>query len=203
MISLHKSTDGPPALTGILLAAGQGSRFDPSGQKNKLFELLPTGKSVLLTSYLAMKPYVDQVIIVTSHAMDQVRTLFADKAAHIVHSPHAELGMGASIACGVQHTYPTLGWIVALGDMPYIKTNTYQALRDQALVRQSIVRPRYANQPGHPVFFPAGFKEQLVALDTETGARQLVKQNHNQVHYIETEDAGVCLDIDYPADLQR
>ena len=38
------------ALTGILLAAGRGRRFDPEGARNKLLQRLPGGELVVAAS---------------------------------------------------------------------------------------------------------------------------------------------------------
>ena len=52
----------PPALTALVLAAGAGQRFDPSGRRWKLVEPLPDGRTVVRASCENLLGHVDDVI---------------------------------------------------------------------------------------------------------------------------------------------
>lgn len=49
---------------GILLAAGRGRRFDPSGTRNKLLQPLPNGEPVAVASARALLAVLPKVIAV-------------------------------------------------------------------------------------------------------------------------------------------
>lgn len=49
---------------GILLAAGRGRRFDPSGERNKLLQALPGGEPVVVASAHALLAVLPRVIAV-------------------------------------------------------------------------------------------------------------------------------------------
>ena len=56
---LHERSGNMQEIIGIMLAAGRGTRFDPTGQRNKLLAPLPDGRAVLRAScanLLADKP---------------------------------------------------------------------------------------------------------------------------------------------------
>ena len=40
----------------------------------------------------------------------------------------ADLGMGESLTTAVEHTKGAEGWVIALGDMPYVQPETIRAL---------------------------------------------------------------------------
>jgi molybdenum cofactor cytidylyltransferase len=54
--------------TGILLAAGYGSRFDPSGLHNKLLATLPDGTPVAFQSARRLLSAVSRVVAVCGRA---------------------------------------------------------------------------------------------------------------------------------------
>lgn len=101
---------------GILLAAGRGSRFDPSGAHNKLLTTLPSGAEAgLPIAFVAarrMRNALPRVIAVVDGSPEmsaeraaQQRTLrdwLVKAGCEVVASPRAHLGMGASLADAVQ-----------------------------------------------------------------------------------------------------
>jgi len=102
--------------TGILLAAGRGSRFDPSGIHNKLLTTLPNGAEAgLPIAFVAarrLRNALPRVIAVVDGSPDlsperaaQQRTLrdwLVKAGCEVIASPRAHLGMGASLADAVQ-----------------------------------------------------------------------------------------------------
>jgi molybdenum cofactor cytidylyltransferase len=101
---------------GILLAAGRGSRFDPSGTQNKLLVTLPQGAEAgLPIAFVAarrLRNALSRVIAVVDGSPDLTpaqaahqRTLgdlLAKAGCEVIASPRAYLGMGASLADAVQ-----------------------------------------------------------------------------------------------------
>ena len=73
----------------------------------------------------------------------------------ILESADTARGLGASLAAGVRHSRDADGWIVALGDMPFIAPATFAAvakvLREGALIAAPVHRA--SNARGHPVGF--------------------------------------------------
>ena len=54
-----------PEIIGLILAAGRGTRFDPTGRRNKLLAALPDGRTVLRASCANLLPWVDRMVVVT------------------------------------------------------------------------------------------------------------------------------------------
>lgn len=191
-------------IVGVLLAAGKSSRFGLS----KSLATLPDGRTVLEAAVANLVAAVDTVVIVTRRVEDelvQVRALcerFSSHRVEFVINENAEEGMGTSIASGVAVSRDAAGWLVALGDMPFIASQTITALKERLEREQKIVVPHYHGERGHPVGFPANAYSQLLSLSGDKGARLLVDAAGDAI-VLETEDRGVIRDIDTPADLPR
>jgi molybdenum cofactor cytidylyltransferase len=118
----------------------------------------------------------------------------------IVEHGGADGGIGTSLAAGVAAAPDAAGWLIALGDMPWVQPETISALT-QALARgASLVAPLHAGRRGHPVGFAALWRDQLLNLKGDQGARDLIAAQAGQLLLLPTEDPGVLLDVDTPAD---
>jgi len=88
-----------------------------------------------------------------------------------------------------------------LADMPFIQDSTLrravQALETGAL----LVAPFHAGQRGHPVGFHSRFRDELLALSGDAGARAILARHAAALTRFDVDDAGVVLDVDTPADL--
>ena len=97
-------------ISGILLAAGSGSRFG----SNKLLHLLPDGTPIALAAaHNLMQAIPDCVAVVRPGASELARVLRAE-GFRVVASTHAGKGMGHTLASGVRASREAGGWVVAL-----------------------------------------------------------------------------------------
>lgn len=188
-------------LTGLVLAAGRGTRFDPLGQEDKLLARLSTGLTVLRSSCLALAPHVDELVVVLRTPSPLIQAELTDLAPRFVYCDTADQGLGYSLAQGVRQTQPTLAWVVSLGDMPFISAESYHQLLMYFKQHGGIVRPTYQEQIGHPVLFSAQYKHDLMRVVHESGPRHMFKRYAHFCHYVAVNDVGVCADIDYPHQL--
>lgn len=186
-----------------MLAAGTGSRFDPSGGRFKLTQKLASQQPVIVASLLAMHRHVDAMLIVEGergHELDESLAMLAAPVER-VQCTNARAGMGASLKAGIRASVLTNAWLIGLGDMPYVASDTISkicgALRDGAW----LVRPFYRGQPGHPVGIASTLHADLLALPDNTGAVALLKRHDSKLVRIDVEDAGCVMDIDYPSDI--
>lgn len=185
-------------ITGILLAAGAGRRFGPGAQK--LLATLPDGRTVVQAAAANLLQACGRVIAVTRRDERLVRAL-DDAGCHVIVNPHADEGMGTSLAAGVAASAEASGWLIALGDMPFIQPATIRAILEAPGEQDAIVIPVFNGRRGHPVRFARRFEPALRQLGGDRGARTLIEQYLSAVVQIETTDAGVIADIDTPADL--
>jgi molybdenum cofactor cytidylyltransferase len=187
------------ALVGILLAAGRGRRFDPTGARNKLLQQLPGGQPVVAASAALLLSCVPRVIAVVPPGDGGVADILRALGCEVIVCPDADTGMGASLVHAIRHSLPAQGWLVALGDMPFVQASTLAALRDAVEEGAGIAVPVHGGRRGNPVAFGACHRAALLATTGDQGARRLL-QAHS-VRELEVADAGILRDIDTPSDL--
>jgi len=186
--------------TGILLAAGFGSRFDPTGLHNKLLALLPDGTPIAFQSARRLLSTVSTVVAVVRPGSEKLAEVLNDAGCDVVFSIDAERGMGATLAAAVRATQDADGWLVTLADMPWIEASTVEAVARSLDGGASIVAPFYRGQRGHPAGFGALHLDALRVLDGDAGARNLFVSE--RVERIEVDDANILRDVDLPEDLR-
>ena len=185
---------------GILLAAGRGRRFDPSGGRNKLLQALPGGEPVVVASARTLLSVLPRVIAVVPPEDGGVADALRALGCEVTTCLDADSGMAASLVHAIHHSLPQAdAWLVALGDMPFVAPRTLHALLDALGAGAGVAAPVHAGRRGNPVAFGVEHLPALLALEGEHGARGLLKSA--QVREVEVEDAGILRDIDTPADL--
>lgn len=185
---------------GILLAAGRGRRFDPSGERNKLLQPLPGGEPLVLASARTLLAVLPRVIAVVPPHDGGVAEALRALGCEVTVCPDADSGMAASLTHAIRHSLPQAdAWLVALGDMPFVAPSTLRALLDALEAGAGIAAPAHQGRRGNPVAFGAMHLPALLALEGEHGARALLKSA--PVAQVEVGDAGIFRDIDTPADL--
>jgi len=191
------------ALTGILLAAGRGRRFDPAGMHNKLLQRLPGGEPVVAASAGKLLAVCARVVAVVPPDDGGVGDLLRQRGCEVTVCPDADSGMGLSLAHAIGHALcgqrPGQGWLVALGDMPFVDPSTLRALVAAIVDGAAIAAPLFAGRRGNPVAFGAQHRDDLLALDGDRGARRLLESS--PVTTVAVDDEGILRDIDSPADL--
>jgi len=185
--------------TAILLAAGSGSRFDPTGRRDKLLQPLADDCSVAVTSAANLLAIMPRVLAVVRPGTDELRAELRAIGCETTVCAQVRQGMGTSLAHAISQAKEAAGWIVALADMPYVKPATIKALLDALEGGAGIAAPWCDGQRGNPVAFSRIHLGHLLALSGDQGARALLRSY--PVQPVEVNDAGVLRDIDRPQDL--
>ncbi len=185
----------PPLPTGVLLAAGRGSRFG----SDKRWQPLADGTPMALASAQALRKALPQVVAVVGAGEEALAVRLAACGCRPVLCADAALGMGHSLAAGVAAAADAAGWLVALADMPWIRPATHRRVAEALRRRASAVRAVCEGRPGHPVAFPPDWFEDLLALSGDAGARRLLAARPPLACPVD--DPGVLRDVDRPADL--
>lgn len=203
---------GPPPV-GILLAAGRGRRFDPSGQRNKLLQIAPgLGEPVVAASARKLLAALPRVIAVVAPGDGGVGALLSALGCEVTTCAQADSGMAASLVHGLRHSLldsifcPAArpdAWLMALGDMPFVAPATLRALIDALAAGAGIAAPLYAGpdgaRRGNPVGFGRMHLAALLELRGDEGARRLLRTQ--AVTEVAVDDPGILRDVDSPADL--
>jgi molybdenum cofactor cytidylyltransferase len=189
-----------PKICGIVLAAGRSQRF---GQDNKLLEPLSNGLPLIIQAVRNMRSAIENIIVILPQNSEALTQSLKDEDVQIAINPEADVGMGNSLACGISASGEANGWIIGLADMPWIQAATISRIKTSLQNGQSLVAPRYRTVRGHPVGFGQKYRDTLLKLDGDAGARTVLKQHRADLHYLEVDDPGILLDVDTPADLKH
>jgi len=188
---------------GILLAAGYSKRFG----SNKLLQALPTGEPgagtpIGLAAAKHLLEALPESIAVVRPRAQKLGKILRDAGCNTVVCKNANEGMGTSLAAGVRAASEADGWVVALADMPFIRTETVRTVARAISEGAAIAAPVYRGERGHPVGFARRFLDELSSLHGDDGARQFIKQHPEWVKLFEVDDPGAVRDIDKPSDLE-
>jgi molybdenum cofactor cytidylyltransferase len=185
----------------LLVAAGYGRRFDPTGIHAKL-EARIDGTMVAVHTARALLAHCDRVIACVRPASIRLADELAAAGCDIEQvQDEADAGMGHSIACGARRAAGIEGLqtlLVQPADMPWLAAGSVDAILRAPLDRLTVL-PTYRGQDGHPVRFAVELLPELAQLSGERGARPLLLR-HPPLR-IAVEDPGVVRDVDAPADL--
>ncbi len=199
-----KHMKGQPAV--IVLAAGQGSRFQ--GAQHKLAQSLGASSVLGTTLRHALATQLPVIVVTTALLAEVVRGYVASRDIVIV--PAADIsqsvnrtsmwGMGNSISAGVSAASGASGWLLLPGDMPMVQSSTLLAVAEM-LDQHPVSYAQHIGRRGHPVGFGAELYSELVTLTGDEGARRLIARYPSQA--VDVDDPGVLIDVDTLADLGR
>jgi molybdenum cofactor cytidylyltransferase len=184
-------------MRGILLAAGASTRFGA----DKLLHPFDASTTVVEAAARTLLTALPDSIAVVRPGHDELAARLRALGLDVVACPEAERGIGHSVAAGIAAARSATGWVIALGDMPFVQPNTVAKIAAVAAGADSIGVPRYQGARGNPVGFGAEWGRALLQLEGDRGARDLIARHRARVTWVVVDDPGVVRDIDRPGDL--
>lgn len=184
----------------ILLAAGNSSRMGSPKQ------LLPyQGKTFLERIIDTAQEIFDpnQIMLVLGANQYEISSVIKNKKVQFVINEEWKSGMASSIQAGIKtlsNHFPEMEkCFISVCDQPYITSDLFsKMLHLQETSSKEIVVAKYADTLGVPALFSKKYFKQLTELTGEQGAKNIIRQNMNDVTSFEFEKAAI--DIDTPAD---
>ena len=184
-------------IVGLLLAAGEGRRFG----SDKLLHPLADGTPMAVASARTLRRACPRSIAILRPEQTVLAGLLAAEGLELVTCAEASAGMGHSLAAGVAASRDAAGWLVALADMPFLQAATLQRVAEALAGGAALVAPVHRGLRGHPVAFAPRWRDELLALGGDAGARAILAGHRDLLCKLETDDPGVLRDVDTPADL--
>lgn len=189
--------DSSVKFVGLLLAAGSASRFG----SDKLQHPLPHGVAIAVQAARHLMSEIPRVVAVVRPGAPQTARALAAEGCEVVACENAAEGMGASLACAARAAGAADGYVVALGDMPFVRPSTIAAVRDALVAGALLAAPYWRARRGHPVGFAGHLRAELEALSGDEGAKRILGAHDAQLVKVPVGDPGVIRDIDRPSDL--
>ncbi|NIJ19906.1 molybdenum cofactor cytidylyltransferase [Sphingomonas naasensis] len=176
----------------VLLAAGRSRRFEG----DKLSEpFLDKPLAYHVVTALAKIPFLTRIAVVSDTRLD-----FAALGYQVEENPDPSRGQARSLCHGVSVAKQAgaEAVLVALADMPRVTAAHVYRMFDAADGAETIVASSDGVQPRPPALFGKGMFDDLLDLDGDEGARQLIRHGHHVV----TSPAEL-VDVDTRADLEE
>lgn len=190
---------------GIILAAGMSTRF------GSLKQLLKIGDSTLLSMVVntAIKSNLDRVVLVLGYKADAIKASMGEKLLNsgitTVVNPRYQEGMSTSLQCGlkeIQDEFPSI--MVLMGDQPLLRYEIINLiLRAFRSSGKEICAPVHNGRRGLPVCFTKRFYDDIFAIKGDMGAREIIRNNPEEIISIKIEDPESFLDIDDKNDFEK
>ena len=196
-----------PVITGhniaaVVLAAGRSTRM---GGPNKLLAEIGGRPLVRIAVEQALASRAKPVIVVTGHERERVESALKGLPVQFVHNPDFAVGLGGSVRTGIA-AVPAVadGAIVCLGDMPQVDAALIDRLIAGFAPEQGAlaVVPTIDGQRGNPVLWSRRFFPDLMAIEGDVGARNLINRYGEAVVEVPVTGKGALVDVDTPEALR-
>ena len=190
---------------GIILAGGSSTRF---GRPKQLLKL--QGKYLLdYVLNAALESELNQVVLVLGHDHQNIlralETRTAPERLQVVINHRYLEGQSRSLQAGLQkirQAFPAVMFL--LGDQPMLDSNAIDHILDRFRhSEKDICVPVCKGKRGNPTIFKRVLYDQLMAIEGDIGARDIIRANPERVLYIELDDPLCFFDIDSQKDFEN
>jgi len=193
----------PPAVAGrriaaVVLAAGRSTRM---GGPNKLLAEIRGRPLVRIVVEEALASLAKPVIVVVGHQRGEVEKALASLPVQFIHNPDFAQGLGTSLKAGIAAVPADAdGAIVCLADMPQVDASLLNRLiaafdPDRGAL---IAMPTVEGRRGNPVLWSRRFFPDLMAIEGDVGARNLIARYGEAVVEVPVTGKGALVDVDTP-----
>lgn len=172
-------------IKGIILGAGKSSRMG----YNKLAIKIENSTIVQRVIENAKASKLDELVIITGKY---------DVSTDIIklQNEEYEKGMSTSIKKGLEG-FKGDAVMILLGDMPFVSSELINKLYDCfKKSNKNIIVPVCGGKRGNPVIIGNKYFKQLLNNEGDKGARDIIKNNPEDVFQVEIHDIGIFIDID-------
>jgi molybdenum cofactor cytidylyltransferase len=188
-----------PTVYGLVLAAGEGTRF--SGGYKLLANFGET--TVVRRAVRTLLRVGCPTYVVVGHEGARVRDVLSGLDVEFVPNPDYADGKATSLRAGVAALPDDAeAVLVALGDMPVVDESTVRTLlRAYAAGAGDALAAAHEGRRGNPVLFDRSLFDRLRAVDDDEGGREVLLGAANAA-LVETGDPGVRRDVDTRSELR-
>ncbi len=193
-------------IVAVVLSAGESSRM---GQPKALLPF--DGRTFIETIIAALRrSRVGEIVVVLGHNADEMKSRLEHLPATLVINRDYRNGQLSSLQTAIRYLIGSAsaskidGILVHLVDHPYIDPALVDRMIESFYASEKlIVLPRYGSRRGHPVIFSAALFGELLEAPLDEGAKSVVNHHRPDTLEIETDDAGVTIDIDTPDEYRQ
>ncbi len=192
--------DDPSRIAAVILAAGASARMGRP-------KLLLTYQGIPLLQRAvdaAVRGGCDDVVVVLGADREQYLPALKGTTARVVHNPDFAHGMSGSIRIGTEALPEgAQAAVIMLADQPFIDASVIHGLiQTYRASGKKIVACTYGGVRGVPVLFDRALFLELLVLEGDQGARQVMDTYPDHIAAVEI-PPDVARDVDTPDDARR
>jgi len=171
------------------------------GDENKL--MMPFQGKPMLNHVVnaSLNSNLTQTFVVVGHQSSEIKNLVQSDDIQCVENEQWETGMASSIVAGISQLKQFDGFLILLGDMPLVTPE----LINEIIVHSSadkIVIPIIDGLHGNPVFFGSKFRDELLTLYGDSGAKKVIQDNLSSMIKIKIQSNTIFKDYDTKESLE-
>jgi molybdenum cofactor cytidylyltransferase len=186
-------------VTAIVLAAGKSTRFGG----NKLIARLADSDIPICVQVATMiEPLVSNLLVMVEDLENDTSKILNSYGISATCSENAARGMAYTLGDGIRASPIGVDFLVVLSDMPFVTTTIAESIIRAMVSTDKITVPLFNGKMGHPVGFPAMYRDELASLEGDIGAKVLIQSHLSDVNFIEIDDEGITKDIDTREDME-
>lgn len=198
----NEQDESGSGVAGLILAAGQGSRFGSEIKQLAGFRGRPLLAHAIATMRAAK---LERLGVVLGHAAEAIRAAVDFEGTEIVIAPDWHEGQAASLRAGlaalIGGPWPAAAVVVILGDQPLISSQAVERLIAARRPGRAAARASYEGRPGHPVLLERAAIEAAMSLTGDQGAGTLIRDLG--VTLVPCDGLGSDFDVDTPSRLRE
>jgi molybdenum cofactor cytidylyltransferase len=176
-------------ITAIVLASGYSSRMG----ENKLLLLKDNMPMIEHVFRQLSKINFYEVLVVTQY--DEIEILAKSYSYTTFKNDAPQRGISESIKLGVKNTDIDSNFMFFTGDQPFLTGEVIKKIINIS-DEQNIVVPKFLEKNKSPVIFGKIYRDELLKLDGDIGGKEVIKNNLNNVKYLNFSSGNDFLDID-------
>ncbi len=147
-----------------------------------------------------------KIVVVLGHNAAEIKAKIAHLPVTVVVNEDYKKGQLSSLLAAIQslESDEVDGVLVHLVDHPFLDPALVNHMIDRFYEsKKLIVLPRHKGQRGHPVIFSSQLFSELLSTPLDQGAKVVVHAHRDETLEIETDEAGVTIDIDTPEEYRQ
>jgi len=185
----------------VVLAAGSSRRMGT----HKL--LLPLGEESMIRHILKrFIPLAEEKLLVVTNANEpNVKEEIGNLPVVILENDHAEDGMSTSLKLAIKFLIKNSAeaGIILLADQPDVSVDIVRKLKDTFSQEHApLIQAKYNGGPSHPVLFSHQFFEELLKIEGDQGARNILQARKKEIFWIKV-DSAIPRDLDTMDDYKQ
>lgn len=149
---------------------------------------------------------VNRTLVVLGHNAEAMREAIAYLGVDTVVNPDYARGQLSSLHTAIRalNGEPVEAILVHLVDHPFIDSRLVDRMIERFRAEEKlIVVPRFNGRRGHPVLFSSKLFPEFLAASLDTGAKPVVRGHPEETLELDTEEAGILVDIDTPEEYRK